>query len=154
MSARIALICVRGFGIARLLDRAAELLPGDMEWIVAHVVDRRPEEEVERAFGQLPGRRSPHGSGFERMQRSVDQLQQDVQQEVEAWLWGTGRTAELAFLYGVPEHEIVALAGERGVEIVVVGSRAEIGPHRFSHVSRFVVDHVPCSVLVVAAERE
>ncbi len=150
MSGRSALICVRGFGIAHLLDRATELLPADTDWIIAHVVDQRPEEEVERAFGQLPGRRPHHGSSRDRFQRSADQLQQDVRQDVEAWLRDTGRFAELALLYGVPEQEIVTLARERGVDIVAVGSRPEVGPHRFSHVSRFVIDHVPCSVLVIA----
>ena len=151
MSGR-ALICVRGFGIGRLLDRATLLLPDDFDWTIVHVVDQRPEEEVERAIGQLPGRRPHRGAGLDRIQRSVDQLQSDVQFDIEVWLHETDRTAELAFLYGVPEHEIVALATELPAEIVVVGARSEIGPHRFGHVSRFVIDHVPCSALVIAPD--
>jgi nucleotide-binding universal stress UspA family protein len=84
------------------------------------------------------------------MHQSVDQLQQDVQREVETWLREAGRTAELSFLYGIPEHEIVDLAGQIGAEIVALGARPEIGPHRFGHVSRFIIDHAPCSVLVIA----
>ncbi len=146
MSERVALICVRGFGIARLLDRAAELLPPGLAWTIVHVVDQRPEAEVERAIGNLPGRRST----LDRIHQSVEQLQHDVQQEVETWLRDTGRTAERSVLYGVPEQEIVELANRIGAELVVVGARAETGPHRFGHVSRFVVDHVLCSVLVIA----
>jgi nucleotide-binding universal stress UspA family protein len=145
MNAGVALICVRGFGIPRLLDRAAELLPEGLAWTVVHVVDQRPEDEVERAIGSLPGRRG----GLDRMHQSVEQLQQDVQREVEAWLHEAGRTAGLSFLYGIPEHEIVDLASQIGAEIVVVGARPETGPHRFGHVSRFVVDHASCSVLVI-----
>ena len=151
MSGR-ALICVRGFDIARLLDRATELLPNGLEWTIVHVVDQRPEEELERAIGQLPGRRPQRGAGLDRIQRSVEQLQSDVQFDVDAWLQTTDRIADLAFLYGVPEHEIVELANELPAEIVVVGARSEIGPHRFGHVSRFVIDHVPCSVLVIAPD--
>jgi nucleotide-binding universal stress UspA family protein len=149
---RRALICVRGFGIAPLLDRATELLPDGLTWTIVHVIDQRPEEELERAIGHLPGRRPHHGAGLDRIQRSVEQLQRDVQYDVEVWLHETGRTAELAFLYGVPEHEIVALASELPAEVVVVGARPEIVPHRFGHVSRFVIDHVPCSVLVIAPD--
>lgn len=146
MSARVALICVRGFGIPRLLDRAAELLPEGMSWAIVHVVDQRPEEEVGRAISSLPGRRG----GRDRIQQSIDQLQHDIQQEVETWLRDTGRTAELSFLYGIPEQEILALANRIDTEIVVIGARAETGPHRFGPVSRFVIDHVPCSVLVIS----
>jgi nucleotide-binding universal stress UspA family protein len=147
MSARIALICVRGFGIPRLLDRAAELLPEGLVWTVVHVVDQRPEDEVGRALGNLPGRRG----GLDRIHQSVDQLQQEVQHEVETWLRGTGRSAELSFLYGIPEHAIVDLASQIGAESVVVGARPEVGPDRVGHVSRFVIDHAPCSVLVIAS---
>jgi nucleotide-binding universal stress UspA family protein len=148
MSARIALICVRGFGIPRLLDRAAQLLPPDLAWAVVHVVDQRPEEEVERAIGNLPGRRG----GLDRMHQSTDQLQQDVQHEIESWLREAGRTAELSFLYGIPEQEIVGLASQIDAEIVAIGARPAIGPDRFGHVSRFIIDHATCSVLVIAAE--
>jgi nucleotide-binding universal stress UspA family protein len=146
MSAQSALICVRGFGIPRLLDRASELLPDGFAWTIVHVVDQRPEAEVERAIGNLPGRRG----GLDRMHQSVDQLQHDVQEEVERWLQEHGRGATLSFLYGVPETEIVELARQSGAEIVVLGARPEVGPHRFGHVSRFVIDHAPCSVLVIA----
>jgi nucleotide-binding universal stress UspA family protein len=146
MSAQSALICVRGFGIPRLLDRASELLPDGFAWTIVHVVDQRPEAEVERAIGNLPGRRG----GLDRMHQSVDQLQHDVQEEVERWLQEHERGASLSFLYGVPETEIVELARQSGAEIVVLGARPEVGPHRFGHISRFVIDHAPCSVLVIA----
>ncbi len=153
MSAGRALICVRGFDIARLLDRAVALLPGQMDWTIVHVVDERPEGELDRAMSGLPGRRSIHAhDGDDRIQRSVASLQRDVQADVDTWLADRNRDADLAFLYGVPEHEIVALATELPAEIVVIGARPEIGPHRFSHVSRFVIDHVPCSVLVIAPD--
>ncbi len=148
MTRRLALICVRGFGIPRLLDRASDLLPEGISWTIVHVVDQRPEEEFERALGNLPGR---YG-GLDRMQRSSCQLQQDVRQEIDEWLRRAGRTAEICLARGVPEQEIVDLASRIDAEIVVVGARAEIGPHRFGHVSRFVIDHVPCSVLVVAPD--
>lgn len=153
MSAGRVLICVRGFGLERLLDRATQLLPDGMDWTIVHVVDRQPEAEFDRALAGLPGRRTLHGhAGDDRVHRSVDQLQRDVRADLEAWLTTRNRDAELAFLYGVPEQEIVDLAAELDVDIVVVGARAEIGPHRFSRVSRFVVDHAPCSVLVIAPD--
>jgi nucleotide-binding universal stress UspA family protein len=86
------------------------------------------------------------------MHQSTDQLQQDVQHEIESWLREAGRTAELSFLYGIPEQEIVGLASQIDAEIVAIGARPDIGPDRFGHVSRFIIDHATCSVLVIAAE--
>lgn len=154
MSDRRALVCVRGFGIDRLLDRAASLLAPHLAWTIVHVIDERPSGELERAFAALPGRRSPHADApLDRIQQIDDRLQHDVQADVERWLATWGRQADLAFRRGIPEREILELAMELEVEIVVVGSRAETGPHRFSPVSRYVVDHAGCAVLVVAPER-
>jgi nucleotide-binding universal stress UspA family protein len=151
MSSGRALICVRGFGIDRLLDRAAALLPAHLSWTIVHVVDQRPEEELERALAALPGRHLIHArDGDDRIHRSVDQLQRDVQSDVEAWLTERGREADLAFRYGIPEQEIIALIEQLSADLVAIGARPEAGPHRFSHVSRFIVDHAPCSVLVLS----
>jgi nucleotide-binding universal stress UspA family protein len=64
-----------------------------------------------------------------------------------------GIDAEVIARHGRPAHEIVAVARERGVRLIVVGSHG-YGPIEgviLGSVSRGVVAHAPCPVLVVPA---
>jgi len=53
---------------------------------------------------------------------------------------------------GRVEREVVSATAEGGAELLVVardGDRSRLGPHSLGHATRFVVDHAPCSVLLV-----
>ena len=52
---------------------------------------------------------------------------------------------------GRAEREVVAAVAQ-DVDLLVVardGDRSRLGPHSLGHATRFVVDHAPCSVLLV-----
>lgn len=54
--------------------------------------------------------------------------------------------------HGRVEREVVSAAAEAGADLLVVardGDRSRLGPHSLGHATRFVVDHAPCSVLLV-----
>lgn len=145
-----ALICLRGFNIAALLDLVTETLAPDFAWSILHVVDTRPIDEVERALSGLPGRGPGHHHADQRLQRAVDALEVDVQRDVDAWLRAHEREVTLLLERGLPEHEIVRIAEERGVSLIVLGSDpTPPGPHRMGPVVQFVLDHSPCDVLVL-----
>jgi nucleotide-binding universal stress UspA family protein len=59
-----------------------------------------------------------------------------------------GRDAERLSPPGRPEHAVVEAAA--GFDLLVVSrSNLRPGPHSIGHATRFVVDHAPCSLLLV-----
>jgi len=59
--------------------------------------------------------------------------------------------AELIHRRGRAEREVIAVLAQ-DVDLLVVardGDRSRLGPHSLGHATRFVVDHAPCSVLLV-----
>ena len=62
-----------------------------------------------------------------------------------------GLTLESRILVGHPAEQIIRLAAETHVDLVVVGhrGRSRIREWVFGSVSRRIVNHAPCSVLVV-----
>ncbi|HEY7035586.1 MAG TPA: universal stress protein [Thermomicrobiales bacterium] len=145
-----ALICVRGYRVAALLDAAANALSSDLTWIVLHVVDTRPLHEVDRALGGLP----VHGPGRhrveDRLQRAAQEQDDAVKAEVAAWLHARGRDAEVVVSHGRPEQEILRLADARGIDLIALGSEHPgVGPHPLSPPVRFLIDHAKCDVLLL-----
>lgn len=61
-----------------------------------------------------------------------------------------GRPVRRLWERGVPEHEVVAAAGDADMLVCVRdGARGLPGPDSVGPVTRFVVDHAPCRVLLV-----
>jgi nucleotide-binding universal stress UspA family protein len=146
----IALVCVRGYRVAALLDAARAVLAPHFAWIILHVVDVGPLSEVKRALGSLPGRgRGQHHAAIA-MHQAAAELEQRVQQDVNAWLAARGSTAELLVRRGQPEREILAVANERSVEVIVLGSDYS-GPEPLplSPPVRHLIDHARCDVLLL-----
>lgn len=53
-------------------------------------------------------------------------------------------------LHGNPEREVVREARERAADLVVVfGRGGDPGPKSIGKVARFIIDHVPCTILLV-----
>jgi nucleotide-binding universal stress UspA family protein len=145
-----ALICIRGYRVAAILDAAAATLNPALAWIVLHVVDTRPLHEVDRALGGLP----VHGPGRhraeDRLHRAAAEQDDAIHAEVEAWLRSHGRDAEFVVAHGSPEKEILRLAETRGVALIALGSEHPgIGPHSLSPPVRFLIDHARCDVLLL-----
>ncbi|MER3438049.1 MAG: hypothetical protein C4346_10950 [Chloroflexota bacterium] len=146
----LALVCVRGYRVAALLDAAQAVLSPHLSWIILHVVDIRPLGEVERALGALPGRGPGQHHASTLMLQAAEELEQVVRQDVLAWLTATGRTAELVVRRGDPEREILAVANERAVDVIVLGSdHSGPGPLPLSPPVRHLIDHARCDVLLL-----
>lgn len=147
---RLALVCVRGYRVAALLDAAQEVLAPRFSWIVLHVVDVRPLAEVERALGALPGRGPGQHYAATLMDQATEELEQRVRHDVSAWLEATGRTAEILVRRGEPEREILAVANKLAVDVIVLGSdHSGAGPLPLSPPIRHLIDHARCDVLLL-----
>jgi nucleotide-binding universal stress UspA family protein len=145
-----ALICVRGYRVAAVLDAARAALAPDLAWIVLHVIDSRPIEEVDRALGGLPVHGAAHHRADDRLQRAAEEQAESIQAEIETWLAAQNRTAEVVIAHGHPEQEMLRLAEERDVALIAIGSEHPgVGPHPLSPPIRFLIDHARCDVLLL-----
>jgi nucleotide-binding universal stress UspA family protein len=154
---RTALICVRGYRVPTVLEAAATILVPDLAWLILHVLDSAPLDEVERALSGLVGRGPGHHHASDRLHQAATEQALDVQAEVATWLSAAGRSAELVSRPGRPELEILRLAEERDAHLIALGDDATATPDRLSPVVRHVVDHARCHVLLlrpVQAERD
>ena len=64
---------------------------------------------------------------------------------------GRANVEQITIRGGRIEREIVAALAD-DVDLLVAardGDRSRLGPHSLGHVTRFVVDHAPCAVLLV-----
>jgi nucleotide-binding universal stress UspA family protein len=124
------------------------------EVILAHVVDSGFEEGWQLAAGhRLLGHR-PGSRQHTQLQRTEEDQGRAILAEAlnlsSDWPV-TARDARQ--LTGNPERELVRLALAEHADVIVLGQhRLELGPHALGRCARFVVDHAPCSVLLVRDE--
>jgi nucleotide-binding universal stress UspA family protein len=161
----LALICLDGYRVADVLDAAAATLQPSLGWLLLYVSDTRPEEELAHALERLPGRGPGRGRAAERARHVAEWSEEDVRGAVAGWMARSRREAELIVTRGHPEREILRVADERGIDVVVLGGGRGLpgrypgpGPYPLSPVARFVVDHARGDVLllrryVAAADR-
>lgn len=150
------LVCLDGYRVEAALDAARAALAPDASWLLLHVVDTRPLEEAGRALGGLVGRGPGRERAERRLRHTVDWNEEDVRSAVERWLRRTGHVAELMLRRGRPEREIIGVAEERDIDVVVVGGGRGLpgrypgpGPYPLSPVARFVVDHARCDIVLL-----
>lgn len=151
-----ALICLDGYRVGVVLDAARAALNPAAAWLLLHVADTRPEQELARALDRLPGRGPGRKHAAERMHHVAEWSEAEVRLAVEAWLAVADRGAEVVVARGRPEREIVRVAAERGAGLIVLGGGRGLpgrypgpGPYPLSPVARFVVDHAACDVLLL-----
>ncbi|HET8626367.1 MAG TPA: universal stress protein [Thermomicrobiales bacterium] len=149
------LAAIGGAAIEEFLARVAarvEVREGD-EWVVLHVIDPRPLEEVTGLGRGLLGR----GRRAEEMMRRMRDLAAENAGEelavADRWLAARGIPHRVVGRTGRPEREIVAAAEDEGAELIVLGAGLGLGPgpgaHPLSPIARFVVDHALCDVLLL-----
>ncbi len=146
----IVLVAVAGAETPAFWDRVRELLPRGAGVELFHVVDEAPVRELGMVFGRHPGRSQPAGVDA-RIREAESRGSETILGEARA---AVGSEAQVATGRGRPEQEIVNRARDLGAALVVVGARpgeteTPPAPHSLGHVSRYVVDHAPCPVLLV-----
>jgi nucleotide-binding universal stress UspA family protein len=145
-----AVVAVAGAEAEPFWERVRQLLPRDALVELLHVVDEAPLRELGMQFSRRPGH--PRPPDFEaRADEAAALGAETILARAQA---GLGRPASTFVERGRPEQAIVARAWDVGASLVVVGARpgdlhTPAEPHSLGHVSRFVVDHAPCPVLLV-----
>ncbi|MFF9322575.1 universal stress protein [Streptomyces sp. NPDC014735] len=132
------------------IDAARTHAPDDADIVLLHVTPADVPGAAHGAFAGLLGRghgeRDP-GTQLEHLAAaSADQLLAQAAQRL-------GRSCARIERTGRVEREVVAAA--EGADLLVLardGDRTHLGPHSLGPASRFIVDHAPCTVLLVWPE--
>lgn len=151
-----ALICLDGYRVAAVLDTAAAALNPSLSWLLLHVSDTRPADELGHAMERLPGRGPGRQRAEARMRHVVEWSNDEVHAAAGNWLLSSGHAAEVLVTRGRPEREIIRVAEERGVALIALGGGRGLpgrypgpGPYPLSPVARYVIDHARCDVLLL-----
>jgi hypothetical protein len=96
----------------------------------------------------LPGRGHRHQSVMERMHALAGEAAQALLDDAEERL---GTAADKRAESGVAETIVFELARDHDVLVVARDGR-HIGPHSIGHDQRWVIDHVPCTVIMAWPE--
>ena len=126
------------------VDEAAALVPADAEILLLHVAPSDVELLAARRHGPLG--RHPRPAPGPPLQAIADEAAHALLADAVARL---GRPAQTLARRGRVEHEVVEAAA--GADLLVVARDGEpaAGPKSLGPRTRFVVDHAPCSVLLV-----
>jgi nucleotide-binding universal stress UspA family protein len=130
------------------VDAALSLSPAGSRFILLHVTSPAVADAAHGAYRGLLGRggRDP-GEQLEALGRvSAAEL-------LLAAAHRLGRPCERLEIQGQPERAIVAASGQADLLVVARdGDRSRLGPKSLGRVTRFVVDHAACPVLLVWPE--
>ncbi|HEY8284021.1 MAG TPA: universal stress protein [Chloroflexota bacterium] len=134
------------------LARAIPLAGADV--LLVHVINSTREEEWQRMAGHHWLGRHSVPRQHERLHEAETQTAREILEEALAlsqdWPVASRRTVDL---HGNPERELVRLALSEHADLLAVGQhRVELGPHAIGRCARFVIDHAPCSVVLVRTE--
>lgn len=130
------------------VDAALGLAPAGSRFILLHVTSPAAADAAHGAYGGLLGRggRDPGGRLEALGQVSAAEL-------LAAAAHRLGRPCERLEIQGQPERAIVAASGQADLLVVARDAdRSRLGPKSLSRVTRFVVDHAACPVLLVWPE--
>jgi nucleotide-binding universal stress UspA family protein len=131
---------------------ASELLPGNAEITLLHVIPTEAEDLLHGARAGLLGRRHPPPPPQEPPLRAISEdAARELLAEAQSRL---GRPASVQTRRGRVEREVLAAAD--GAELLVIardGERSHLGPRSIGAQARFVIDHAPCRVLLVWPDR-
>lgn len=131
--------------------QAAALLAADAEITLLHVAPGDPEQVAGAARHGLLGRRHPGPPGEERLRAISQEGAEQLLADAVAVL---GRDdARTDSRRGRVEREVVDAAQHADVLVLARdGDHARLGPRSLGPPARFVVDHAPCTVLLVWAD--
>ncbi len=145
-------IGVRGGGES--VTRVSALLPPQAEFLLLHVTDLGPREELGR-FDPFRHGPHPHRDRDPGMAAAEEASAGQAMDEAVAAAQASKRQATTRLARGRPEQVIVQVAGEVRADLIVIRAREGlaghplIGPASVGHTARFVLDHAPCNVLLL-----
>jgi nucleotide-binding universal stress UspA family protein len=135
---------------AGCVDAAAPALPADAEVTILHVAQSDVPEIAEGARAGLLGRSRPRREPGARMATVSQEAADDLLAKAAERL---GRPAETLSKRGPKVARVILeTAAEGGYDLLVAardGDRDHVGPGSLGYITRFVVDHAPCTVLLV-----
>lgn len=127
------------------VDAARDVVPADATIELLHVDTGDAEQVLHGAVSGLLGRGRSGASAA-----LAQDLDRATAQLLDAAAHRLGRPCEKRALKGRPER--VAVAAVEGADLLVMsrdGDFSRLGPKSIGHTSRFIIDHVPCRLLLV-----
>lgn len=132
------------------VDEARRLAPPGAVVTLLHVTPADLPDAAHSAYRGLLGRSHPRHDPGPRVAELAATSASDL---LDAAARRLGRPCDQAERRGMPEREVVKAA--EGADLLVVardGDQSRLGPKSLGKVTRFVVDHAPCPVLLVWPE--
>lgn len=148
------LIAIKGSEDAGYYQRVAALLPsGEIEVLLAHVIDTGPRQDLEAGRERYLGRRPLTPERSTQLTQAEDDRARAVLQHARGVLESAsiaGRGIREVTLRGKPKEELRALAEAEDVDLIVVGGhQGKPGPHSLGKTARFMADHTRRAALLV-----
>lgn len=144
-----------GRELAGFLATLAHTIPlQNADVIFAYIIDSAfaqgwPEMARHHWLGRLPASRE-RARFHEAATTSAQEILNDAMTMSRDWPLATRRSVQTV---GNPERELVRLALAEHADLLAIGQhRQELGPKAIGKCARFVIDHAPCSVLLVRGE--
>lgn len=129
------------------VEQARSLLAQDAEVTLLHVAPSDVEELATGGRHGLLGRRPPPPA---RPLREISE--QEANELLAAALQRLGRPARTVARRGHVEREVVEECAGAGLLVLVRDNELRLGPKSLGPRARFVVDHAPCTVVLVWPE--
>lgn len=132
------------------VDAARRLAPPGAAVTLLHVTPDDLTDAAHSAYRGLLGRSHPGRDPGPRVTELAATSASDL---LDAAARRLSRPCDRAERRGMPEREVVTAAA--GAELLVMardGDQSRLGPKSLGKVTRFVVDHAPCPVLLVWPE--
>jgi nucleotide-binding universal stress UspA family protein len=119
--------------------------------LLVHVLDPAGREEWERAAGRhLLRPRAPHLTAGRMHMADQAEGERVLGAAAAAAAGWSAAHVETRLLEGSPKRAIRALLDAEGADVLVVFVHGhEVGPKSIHKEARFLIDHAPCTVLVV-----
>jgi nucleotide-binding universal stress UspA family protein len=129
------------------VDAARTLAPPGADFTLLHVTGGEEAGAAHAAFAGLLGRGHLERDPGDRLEELSATATGELLRAAAERL---GRPARVVRRHGRVEREVVRAAEDADLLICARdGDRERLGPRSLGHVTRFVVDHAPCPVLVV-----
>jgi nucleotide-binding universal stress UspA family protein len=127
------------------VDAALSLMPAGARFTLLHVTSAEAPDAARGAYAGLFGR-----AGHDPGTRLEEMAAASAGELLAAAAARLGRDCERLEVQGRPERAVVAASAHADLLIVARdGDRARLGPKSLGKVTRFVVDHAACPVLLI-----